>query len=279
MIVPMNYRRILLISIAASAFPHAAFADPAQSFANMAPRNFSPPAFFHAPDPGIPMDIPTQSLPIGPTIQQAPSLSLPVLPPSATTAPFSGSVIPTDQLPFRNGIGIKGGGFGGTLGRARTLPVTLIADVHENGLPAGLYLLNPPKEISFSNEFGTFTVSAKSRVLIAATPKAISIYDVHDTKHGAVTWVCGNQQLHLLPGHQLTVTSDAKAPLAEMNPLSLIPHSALQPIHSGAKQQAFAASFSIAGAIGVIQPLQHDEVVLKAAVIQHLTSGSSRQTP
>lgn len=139
-----------------------------------------------------------------------------------------------------------------------------------------IYLLRPTQDISLPTEFGVLKVAKHSCALVAITSKAVTIYDIHDTKNGSVVWINGDVQRKLLPGWQLTATKDTEASFAELDPCFTIHHAGLSKVKSANGLQIVIGNFSIASAILAIRPLQKDQEVIKTAVIQNMTSPAMR---
>jgi hypothetical protein len=132
-------------------------------------------------------------------------------------------------------------------------------------------LIKPTEDLEFKTDYGTIRMPAKSVVLISSTPKSLSIYDLHDSRTG-VEIAIGKQHVKLWPGHQATVCCDAKP--IEGNSCAYIRHADVQRNSLPDGHFIVTSKFSIASALELIEPLKHDQTVLKTAAIQRMTYGS-----
>jgi len=234
----------------------------------------APVPIFRAPDPGIPADIGSAAIsaPTSPVIQQP---TIPMLIPTGITAAPGSAVLPTDTTPgHRGGIPMRPMLHGDVpLPAAQPIRTSAVASYDASGhLKPGNFLLAPTNDISVSTAFGTVLISARCSVLLSSTATSLTIYDLHDRHSNSVIWESANKhQIKLLPGWQLTITNDLQAPLGEINPCSTIVLRSLQSESLPGGTRIFLGKFWIASALAHLEPLRHDQQVIKAAAIQHLT--------
>jgi hypothetical protein len=244
------------------------------------PAFAAPVPIFRAPDPGIPADIGAAAAAVNPvtsgTIQQT---MIPMTVPAGGgigVGAGNNALLPTDTTPGHRGGLLVPPVLPAAMRLAAAAPIhTSTAasyDTATGHLKPGNFLLTPADDTSIATAFGTVRIAGRSAVLLASTVKSLTVYDLHDRHSSSVVWeAAGRQQIKLLPGWQLTITNDLQAPLGEINPCSTIALRSLQSETLSGGTRIFLGNFYIASALAHLEPLRHDQHVIKAAAIQGLT--------
>ena len=121
-------------------------------------------------------------------------------------------------------------------------------------LEAGCALFSPDRNIDVKTPFGSLSLSKDSIVLVVASDKAVSVYDLHDEHASDVSFKFEGRTLNLAPGSHVTITSDSTDSLGNANSLHMIGHRRVQSKVFG-KNKEFSSEFSISSAMTEIKSI------------------------
>jgi hypothetical protein len=118
----------------------------------------------------------------------------------------------------------------------------------------GSAVFAPNRDIDVKTAFGTVHISKGAIVLLVATSKAVSVYDLHDTRANDVYVSDGERQVPLSPGAHLLVTDRSTQTMGKVNPLRSIGHRRVN-ASANARTKEFSSEFSIASALAEVKSI------------------------
>ena len=134
---------------------------------------------------------------------------------------------------------------------------TLVGGVNNNSrLDSGATLISADRNQVLQTEFGSVGIAKDSLVLAIAFDHGIAVYNLHDSKRGAVTVNYRNHNIVLASGqHALLTEKDVKY-FEQINPISYVGYRNLNAQDLGDGVKAFHAEFDIYSMIKGLEPLQ-----------------------
>ena len=87
-------------------------------------------------------------------------------------------------------------------------------------------------------------------------PSGLGVYDLHDSRRGAVKINAGGKELNLSPGMGAIVTNADVPGFENVNPAQLFGYRSIKTRDLGDNLKAFTAEFSLTQAIQCVQPLR-----------------------
>jgi len=104
-------------------------------------------------------------------------------------------------------------------------------------LKAGTAVVVPAEDTVVATPYGQVTIGANSVVLLILSGSGLSVFDLDDTKHGAVRIRSGERSIVLSPGMHATLTTERN--FADANPAQCVAHRKLTASRTGSSLQVF----------------------------------------
>ncbi len=156
-------------------------------------------------------------------------------------------------------------------------------------LDNGATLLAPKTQTTLNTGFGSVDVAAGSVVMVMAFDGGLAVYNLHDTKSGAVRVTVGGNTVKLTPGQNAVMTSKQIRCFEEINPLQFATYRSMTAKDMGNGVQSFKSEFDIrsvlqnVGALRSMVKAQDSDTkrvvnsVLKTSAILSQLSGNQYQ--
>jgi len=156
-------------------------------------------------------------------------------------------------------------------------------------LDNGATLLAPKAQTTLNTGFGTVDVAAGSVVMVMAFDGGLAVYNLHDTKSGAVRVTVGGSTIKLSPGQNAVMTSKQIHCFEEINPLQFATYRSMAAKDLGNGVQSFKSEFDIRSVlqnVGALRSMVRAEdsdtrkvvnSVLKTSAILSQLSGNQYQ--
>ncbi len=129
-------------------------------------------------------------------------------------------------------------------------------DAKRLSLKHGTVLFAPANDTQIETPLGTISIAAKSMVLVMASRDSVSVFDIDDCRHNAVTIKAGDRQFALVPGAHALITRHMSGQFADINQARMIGYRNLREQAVSEDMRVFSTEFSIAHAIALVQPLK-----------------------
>jgi hypothetical protein len=126
----------------------------------------------------------------------------------------------------------------------------------------GVKLLAPKKQTTLKTDFGSVHVAAGSVVMVMAFDGGLAVYNLHDTKSGAVVVTVGDNTLTLTPGQNALLTDKDIRCFEEINPAQSVAYRAMVAKEWGKGVKGFRSEFSIVSmlqGVGALRQLVREQ--------------------
>jgi hypothetical protein len=120
----------------------------------------------------------------------------------------------------------------------------------------GAKLLAPKISRVLNTGFGSVKVAAGSVVMVMAFDGGMAVYNLHDTKSGAVEVRVGGRTVKLTPGQNVVLTDKQIRCFEEINPAQFVAYRRMAAKQWDQGVQAFQAEFSIVSMLQSVAPLR-----------------------
>lgn len=120
----------------------------------------------------------------------------------------------------------------------------------------GAMLLAPTETQVLQTEYGSIGVAKDSLVLAIAFEHGIALYNLHDTKRGAVSFTFGNQSVRVAPGQHALLTDRSVQSFEQINPMSCVAYRNVDARDLGHGVKSFHAEFDILSMMRGLEPLK-----------------------
>ncbi len=132
-----------------------------------------------------------------------------------------------------------------------TVGAPKIATLHR-----GTVMAAPSTDAVINTPMGQIKVGAKSLALVMAFANGLAVYDLDDTRKGAVEVIAGGKSMTLSPGQHIFVTNSNVRGFEDVNPAQMIGYRGItsQDLNNGFK--VFSAEFSVPHACNAVKPLK-----------------------
>jgi len=160
------------------------------------------------------------------------------------------------------------------------------ASIDKQTLDSGAKLLAPDVRTIINTPFGDVDIAAGAVALLVSTESGLSVYDLHDTRQGAVAIRTGNRTITLVPGRSAVLTHNSKS-FAETNPAQFVGYRKIRNSAVNASHNLYEAEFEIMSMVRGLKPLQSlmtsdnaktrktmDKMFKTAAILMNLYSGN-----
>ena len=118
----------------------------------------------------------------------------------------------------------------------------------------------PQRNTTIKTPFGLVSIAAKSIVLVMCTQNALAIYNLHDTKSGAVSVQTGGNRLAIAPGRHLLVSSSVRGDFADLNNAQALTYRNIRSGRisgdEGIYLRTFTAEFNHSQSLATIMPVR-----------------------
>jgi predicted ATPase len=123
-------------------------------------------------------------------------------------------------------------------------------------LHRGTVMAAPSTDAVINTPLGQIKVGAKSLALVMAFANGLAVYDLDDTRKGAVEVIAGGKSITLSPGQHIFVTNSNVRGFEDVNPAQMIGYRGItsQSLNNGLK--VFSAEFSVPHACNAVKPLR-----------------------
>ena len=158
----------------------------------------------------------------------------------------------------------------------------------------GSAMFAPNRDIEIKTEFGTVHINKGAIVLLVATSKAVSIFNLHDERANDVTMSTNDGRNHsLTPGSHLLITDLNAQTMGKVNPLHSVAHRNIKETKNASTRE-FATEFSVATLLAEVKAIAglrnsqdpaeqqaYSKLIKTAVVLGHLLSarGPYSQVP
>ena len=135
----------------------------------------------------------------------------------------------------------------------------LSGGVSNNDLKAlthGAQLYAPKENTSVQTAFGSVEIAAGSVVLLMANDGLLAIYNLHDTRDGAIAATVGGRKLTVMPGQDAVLTTKKVACFENINPASKVAYRKVVSKNWGEGVQGFHSEFSVASLLHSVEGLR-----------------------
>jgi hypothetical protein len=123
-------------------------------------------------------------------------------------------------------------------------------------LTKGSVVFAPTKDTVVHTGYGDVTIGANSVVLVLSFNGGVAVYNLHDTKRGAVAIKCGDHTMNAAPGQSVILTSATNASFDEINPAQLFLYRNMTEQSLAPAMKAFTGEFAPLSAIHAVLPLK-----------------------
>lgn len=135
--------------------------------------------------------------------------------------------------------------------------VTTVVGVPKTAtLHRGTVMAAPSTDAVINTPLGQIKVGAKSLALVMAFANGLAVYDLDDTRKGAVEVIAGGKSITMSPGQHIFVTNSNVRGFEDVNPAQMIGYRGItsQDLNNGLK--VFSAEFSVPHACNAVKPLK-----------------------
>jgi hypothetical protein len=123
-------------------------------------------------------------------------------------------------------------------------------------LDSGAMLIAADRNQSLKTEYGAVTVAKDSLVLAIAFDHGIAVYNLHDTKRGAVSVSFRNHNILIAPGQHVLLTDRDVQYFEEINPINFVGYRNMDAKDLGDGVKRFHAEFDILSMFRGLEPLR-----------------------
>lgn len=123
------------------------------------------------------------------------------------------------------------------------------------GLNKGSVVFAPKVDTVVQTGYGDIHIAANSVVLVLSFNGGVGVYNLHDTKRGAVAIDSGSRNIVAAPGETVVLTSTTRSSFDEINPAQLFLYRNVR-AHQVGTLKAFVGEFSPMSAINAVLPLK-----------------------
>lgn len=123
-------------------------------------------------------------------------------------------------------------------------------------LSRGAAFFTPDRTLQVQTQEGVVSVDNGSQAFVIETGHDVSVYNLHDSRHGGVKVVVGSKSIRVPLGKQLVLTRKPDATFDEINPGMTIANRNPQKLEFGDGVSGYMADFSIMSAVANIGPVK-----------------------
>jgi fibronectin-binding autotransporter adhesin len=127
---------------------------------------------------------------------------------------------------------------------------------NQSQLDRGPILVSADRNQVLRTEFGSIGIAKDSLVLAIAFDHGVAVYNLHDTKRGAVTVSYRNHSIVLAPGQHVLLTERNVKYFEQINPVNYVGYRNLDARDLGDGVKSFHAEFDIYSLIKGLEPLK-----------------------
>jgi hypothetical protein len=120
----------------------------------------------------------------------------------------------------------------------------------------GVMLLAPTENQILQTAYGSIGVAKNSLVLAIAFERGIALYNLHDTKRGAVSFNFNNHKIMLALGQHALLTDRSVESFEQINPISCVAYRNVDARDLGDGVKCFQAEFNILSIIRGVEPIK-----------------------
>jgi len=152
---------------------------------------------------------------------------------------------------------------------------------------SGHVLFAPQKDTNVVTPFGTVEVAAGSMALVMANQNGLAVYDLHDTRKGAVKIKTNGHEVALSPGRCTLVAKASNKRFHDINPLEAVGYRGLSEKALGSELKLYNSEFCTIHAMQAVKPLKEiananhpkarklsTQLMKTSAVLMHLGASS-----
>ena len=123
-------------------------------------------------------------------------------------------------------------------------------------LRKGNVIIAPAHDTIVETPFGKVSVAAKSVAMIMALPSGTAVYNLDDSRKGAVQVIIGDHTVTLAPGRHAMVTSHLVSSFDMVNPAESLAHRNVTSKKFGGDLQAFTSEFMLSQTMANVKQLR-----------------------
>jgi hypothetical protein len=142
-------------------------------------------------------------------------------------------------------------------GSSENLDKVLVGGIdNTTRLDSGAMLIAADRNQSLKTEYGAVTVAKDSLVLAIAFDHGIAVYNLHDTKRGAVSVSFRNHNILIAPGQHVLLTDRDVQYFEQINPVNFVGYRNMDAKDLGDGVKRFHAEFDIFSMFRGLEPLR-----------------------
>jgi hypothetical protein len=130
-----------------------------------------------------------------------------------------------------------------------------VSDITHQTLDNGTLLIAPDNNTVLDTPYGPVSVAAGAVALLVSFEKGLAVYDLHDSRKGAVVVGSDGQGTTLVPGRSAVLTRSSVHSFEEINPARLVGYRQVASHAVDSQTKLFQAEFDIMSVVAGLKPL------------------------